>query len=63
MSFLSELRHEDLVRLRAVVRKVHMAYHPRDLCTDREADRIIESLGPETGERMLKKLIDRRLVG
>lgn len=63
MSFLSELRHEDLVRLRNVVFKVHMRFHPRDLCTNSEADRIIEALGPEVGQRMLKRVIDARVIG
>lgn len=63
MSFLTELRHEDLQRLRLVVRKVHMSYHPADLCTNAEADRIIEALGYRTAERMLKRAIDGRLVG
>jgi hypothetical protein len=40
-----------------------MSYHPADLCTNAEADRIIEALGYRVAERMLKRAIDGRLVG
>jgi len=63
MSFLAELKPSDLMRLRAIVRRTHMHYHPRDMCTNAECDRIIEALGQRTGEKMLKLAIDRRLVG
>ena len=55
---LSELSAEDLRRLREVVRRVHMKYHPSELQTEREADMIIETLLPETAEKLLKRAID-----
>ena len=55
---LSELSFQDLARLRAVVRRVHMAHYPLEHCSDRECDRIIETLVPSTAERLLKRLID-----
>lgn len=55
---ISELRPHDLIRLRRVVRQVHMAYYPAEFCTDRECDRIIETLAPATAERLLKRLVD-----
>ena len=55
---LHELSFADLERLRGVVRRVHMAHYPVDLCTDYECDRIIESLLPSTAERLIKKAVD-----
>jgi len=56
---LAELSAEDLRRLREIVRRVHMKWHPAELQTDREADLLIESLLPETAERLLKRFIDK----
>lgn len=61
--WLSQLKPADLERLRAVVRKVHFRYYPEHLCTNVEADRIIESQGPETAERILKRIVDGKLAG
>jgi hypothetical protein len=58
---LAELSFHDLQRLRAAVRRVHMKYYPGDFCTDREADRLIETLGEQTAQRMLKSLVDGKL--
>lgn len=58
MSFLAGLKHADLERLRKVTKQVHMKHYPTDFMTDREADRIIEALGAEVVERMLKRSID-----
>jgi len=57
---LAELSAEDLRRLREVVRRVHMKYHPEALQNDREADMIIETLLPETAERLLKRAVDQK---
>jgi len=35
-----------------------MQHYPVDHCTDRECDRIIETLLPATAERLLKRLVD-----
>jgi len=37
----------DRVRLRQIIRAVHMRHHPKELQTDAEADKIIDVLGPE----------------
>ena len=57
---LAELSAVDLQRLREVVRRVHMKYHPTELQTEREADMIIETLLPETAERLLKAAVDKK---
>jgi hypothetical protein len=57
-NFVSELSVADLRRLRTIVRKVHMRYHPTELVTDYEADRIIESFGPETAAQLVRTGVD-----
>jgi hypothetical protein len=57
---LAELSSQDLQRLREIVRKVHMRYHPTELQTEREADMIIETLLPETAEKLLKRSVDQK---
>jgi len=54
MSFLHILKPEERDVLRRVVKKVHLAYHPKEFCTDYEADKVIASIGPETVDRMIK---------
>jgi len=38
-----------------------MKNYPENLMTDHEADRIIEAIGPEIAERMVKIAVDRDL--
>jgi hypothetical protein len=61
-SFVAQLRFKDLQRLRQIVRRVHMRHYPGERCTDREADRIIESFGPETCEKMIARAVRRGLL-
>ena len=49
-------------KLRQIVKKVHLRYLPEDLITDKEADKLIESLGPKIRENLLKVAIDKNLV-
>lgn len=58
-SWVGNLRFQDLQLLRAVVKKVHLRHLPGFLYSDREADKLIEALGPQVAEKMLKKAIDR----
>lgn len=67
MSFVSTLSQQDLDLLRGIVRKVHFAEvvkkfgpnHPA--VTDKECDRLIESIGPEVAERMIRFGVDKGL--
>ena len=67
MSFLSTLKPEELGLLRGIVRKVNFAEvvkkfgpnHPA--VTDRECDRLIDSIGPEVVERMIRFGVDKGL--
>lgn len=57
-NFVGELSVQDLRRLRQIVRKVHMRYHPTELVSDYEADRIIESFGPEVAASLIRTGVD-----
>jgi hypothetical protein len=67
MSFIHTLSQQDLGVLRGIVRKVHFAEvvkkfgpnHPA--VTDHECDRLIESIGPEVVERMIRFGVDKGL--
>jgi hypothetical protein len=61
MSFLAELSFKDLQRLRAVVKKEWIRYYPAELYTDREADRLIDAMGPEIAEQQIKRSVDERV--
>ena len=54
MSFLHTLNSKERDMLRTIVKKVHLAHHPKEFCTDREADKVIAVIGPEVVERMIK---------
>lgn len=45
-SFIGELEHKDLLRLRAITRKAIQKTYPRQVL-DYECDEVIEKLGPE----------------
>lgn len=61
MSFIHTISKQDLSLLRGIVRKVHLAYVPHDSATDKECDKLIESLGPEIAERMIRFGVDKGL--
>ena len=54
MSFLHTINKQEREILRRIVKKVHLAYHPKQFQTDREADKVIAVIGPEIIERMIK---------
>lgn len=60
-SWLPNLKYNDLVRLRRAVRKVHLHYLPESQYSDRQADMLIEALGPETAERLIRHAVDNQL--
>tara|TARA_R100000664_G_C2745713_1_gene133495 strand:+ start:1109 stop:1309 length:201 start_codon:yes stop_codon:yes gene_type:complete len=57
--FISTLSFEELRMLREAVRRVHMAEYREDHITTDEMDRIIEQIGPETREKMIKFMVDK----
>ena len=40
--------------LRQIVRKVHLTYVPSEFATNRECDKMIDGMAPETVDRMLR---------
>jgi gluconate kinase len=58
MSFTHTLKKKERDILRRVVKKVHLAYWPKDFCTDTEADKVINAIAPEVAERMIKFGVD-----
>jgi len=46
--FCTTLSWADRLKLRAIVKKVHMQHFPTELVSDLEADRMIEVIAPET---------------
>lgn len=59
MHFVSSLSFDELKMLRDAVRRVHMAEYREDHITTMEMDRIIEGIGPETREKMIKFMVDK----
>ena len=54
MSFLHTLKIEERRILREVVKRVHLKHPPEQFCTDREADKVIAVIGPETVDKLLR---------
>ena len=54
MSFLHTLKLEERRILREVVKRVHLKHHPEQFCTDRESDKLISVIGPETVDKLLR---------
>jgi hypothetical protein len=61
MSFCHTLSQHERDLLRKIVKKVHMQHHPKDFQTNYEADKIIDVIGPEIVERMLKFAVDHKV--
>jgi hypothetical protein len=59
--FLHTLNDQERRILRTIVKKVHLAYHPAEFQTDREADKMIAVIGPDVVERMLKFGVDHKV--
>ena len=62
MGFASELGVSDLQRLRAIVKRVHLRYYPKSAVSDYEADRVIETIGPEVAAGIIRRYVDAGLV-
>lgn len=53
--FSSKIEPRDRDRLRAIVKKVHLAHYPEHLITNYEADKLIDVLAPETVAYLIRK--------
>jgi hypothetical protein len=65
VSFISALKQEDLTMLRRVVKKVHFQHfdekHGKSFVTNSMLDNIIENIGPEVVEKMIRSGVDQGL--
>jgi len=62
VSFISTLSQQDLNLLRGIVRKTHLVHVEAKVgVSDRECDKLIESIGPEVVERMIRFGVDKGL--
>lgn len=52
--FEHSLSEENRRILRIIVKNVHLKHHPEEFITDREADKLIAVIAPDT----VKKLVD-----
>ena len=59
--FLHTLKPEERRILREVVKRVHLKYHPKQFCTDREADKLISVIGPETVDSLLRVGVNTKI--
>ena len=59
--FLHTLKPEERRILREVVKRVHLKYHPEQFCTDREADKVIYVIGPETVDSLLRVGVNTKI--
>ena len=57
MTIYSQIPLRDLQRLRVVVKNNHMKHYPKDKVTDKEADRIIESIEVVTKQNSDKRIL------
>ena len=65
MSFVNTLKQEELAMLRGIVKKVHFKHfdekHGATFVTNKMLDQMIDSIGPEVVERMIKFGVDKGL--
>jgi len=52
------LNFEDIQILRKVVKKVHFKNYPKEMITNKEADKYIHSLTPKITESLIKTFVD-----
>ena len=61
MTFLHTLKVEERRILREVVKRVYLKHHPEQFCTDREADKVIAVIGPETVDTLLRVGVNTKI--
>jgi hypothetical protein len=57
-NWVQGISRQDMDRLRKAVRKIHLHYLPESLFSDKQADMLIEALGPHTAEKLIKRAVD-----
>lgn len=65
MSFVSTLKQEELTMLRRIVKNIHFQYfdekHGKSFVTNNMIDNVIENIGAEAAERMIRSGVDKGL--
>ena len=52
--FSTTLNYSDRLKLRSIVRRVHLAHLPGHMITDFECDRVIDVIAPETAAYLIR---------
>jgi hypothetical protein len=58
-TFSGGLSFTDRQRLREIVKRVHLKDYPADRVDDYEADKLIDALGPEVGQGLIERALQR----
>ena len=58
MNIFTKYSIDEIKLLRTVVKNVHLKHYPKDKKTDKEADRILETITPQTLEELHKLAVD-----
>ena len=65
MSFVNTLKQEELTMLRRLVKNIHFPYfdqkHGKSFVTNKMLDHIIENIGAEPAEKMIRSGVDQGL--
>ena len=65
MSFINNLKPEDHRYLRRIVKEIDFQYfdkkHGKSFVTNKMLDNVIENIGPEAVEKMIKSGVDKGL--
>lgn len=56
--FSTTLSYSDRLKLRAIVKRVHMQHYPGESVTDLEADRIIDVIAPGTAAYLIRRALE-----
>jgi hypothetical protein len=60
--FATTLSYRDRLRLRSIVRKVHLKHYPTEMVSDRLADRMIDVIAPETAAYLIRQQLDKGVL-
>ena len=61
--YSTTLNFSDRQKLRAIVRRVHLAQYPRHLVDDLFCDRVIDAIAPETAAYLIRHNLEGRNHG
>ena len=65
MSFVNTLKQEELTMLRRIVKNIHFQYfdakHGASFVTNKMIDNVIENIGAEAAEKMIRLGVDKGL--